>query len=106
MFESTTESTKEWRVAKAKREVSAASGDNEALDRLADGVEKAIATIRQLRAERDELKRTLDQMKASGSEADDLRQELESFQAEREEARDRVEKILAKLESIDEMPEE
>ena len=72
------------------------SEETEILARLNDRVEKAIATIQELRRERDALRRQLDEQ----------REEHERFRSERGEIRDRIETILASLESLDEPPSE
>jgi FtsZ-binding cell division protein ZapB len=66
----------------------AGTEEGQILARLNDRVEKAIQTIQALRKERDELK--------ARSE------ESERFSAERVEIRNRIEKILANLEALDE----
>jgi FtsZ-binding cell division protein ZapB len=66
--------------------------DDEILQRLSEKVERAIATIQELRRERDALKKRLD-------EIDD---DSERFRRERGEIRDRIESILSNLESLEE----
>ena len=66
--------------------------DDEILQRLSEKVERAIATIQELRRERDELKKRLD-------EIDD---DADRFRKERGEIRDRIESILANLETLEE----
>ena len=66
--------------------------DDEILQRLSEKVERAIATIQELRRERDTLKKRLD-------EIDD---DSARFRRERGEIRDRIESILANLESLEE----
>jgi FtsZ-binding cell division protein ZapB len=66
--------------------------DDEILQRLSEKVERAIATIQELRGERDALKKRLD-------EIDD---DSERFRRERGEIRDRIESILSNLESLEE----
>ena len=66
--------------------------DDEILQRLSEKVERAIATIQELRRERDELKKRLD-------EIDD---DSERFRRERGQIRDRIESILSNLESLEE----
>ena len=65
--------------------------DDEILQRLSEKVERAIATIQELRRERDALKKRLD-------EIDD---DSARFRRERGEIRDRIESILSNLESLD-----
>jgi FtsZ-binding cell division protein ZapB len=66
--------------------------DDEILQRLSEKVERAIATIQELRRERDELKKRLD-------EIDD---DSARYRKERGQIRDRIESILSNLESLDE----
>ena len=66
--------------------------DDEILQRLSEKVERAIATIQELRRERDELKKRLDEIDDDGAR----------FRRERGEIRDRIESILANLESLEE----
>jgi FtsZ-binding cell division protein ZapB len=66
--------------------------DDEILQRLSEKVERAIATIQELRRERDELKKRLD-------EIDD---DADRFRRERGQIRDRIESILTNLESLEE----
>lgn len=66
--------------------------DDEILQRLSEKVERAIATIQELRRERDELKKRLD-------EIDD---DSARFRKERGQIRDRIESILSSLESLEE----
>jgi len=65
--------------------------DDEILQRLSEKVERAIATIQELRRERDELKKRLD-------EIDD---DSERFRRERGQIRDRIESILSNLETLE-----
>ncbi|HEY6138797.1 MAG TPA: cell division protein ZapB [Thermoanaerobaculia bacterium] len=66
--------------------------DDEILQRLSEKVERAIATIQELRRERDELKKRLD-------EIDD---DSARFRKERGQIRDRIESILSSLETLEE----
>ncbi len=66
--------------------------DDEILQRLSEKVERAIATIQELRRERDELKKRLD-------EIDD---DSARYRKERGQIRDRIESILSNLESLEE----
>jgi len=65
--------------------------DDEILQRLSEKVERAIATIQELRRERDALQKRLD-------EIDD---DAERFRKERGQIRDRIESILTNLESLE-----
>ena len=66
--------------------------DDEILQRLSEKVERAIATIQELRRERDALKKRLDEIDDDGAR----------FRRERGEIRDRIESMLANLESLEE----
>ena len=66
--------------------------DDEMLQRLSEKVERAIATIQELRKERDALKQRLDEIDEDGAR----------YRRERGEIRDRIESILSNLESLDE----
>lgn len=74
--------------------------EEEILSRLRERVEAAIATIQELRRERDELKKKLEE--AQGDERlIALQDEIDRFQKERSAVRGRIESILANLESLD-----
>jgi FtsZ-binding cell division protein ZapB len=66
--------------------------DDEMLQRLSEKVERAIATIQELRKERDALKQRLEEIDEDGAR----------YRRERGEIRDRIESILSNLESLDE----
>ena len=66
--------------------------DDEILQRLSEKVERAIVTIQELRRERDELKKRLDEIDDDGAR----------FRRERGQIRDRIESILSSLESLEE----
>ena len=68
--------------------------DDEVFTRLQERVEKAIATIQELRRERDALKAKLDG-------GNDLEEECERLRKERDEIRNRIESILSNLEALD-----
>jgi FtsZ-binding cell division protein ZapB len=68
--------------------------EGEILARLNERVEKAIATIQELRRERDALKERL-------TRAEDADEEHQRLQRERVEIRNRIETILANLETLD-----
>jgi FtsZ-binding cell division protein ZapB len=87
----------------------AGTEEGEILGRLNDRVEKAIATIQELRRERDALRRQLDEATARLQEQGDaaerastLEEDNERFKRERSEIRDRIESILGNLEALDE----
>ena len=90
----------------------AGTEEGEILGRLNDRVEKAIATIQELRKERDTLRRQLDDATARLQEQGDaaerastLEEDNERFKRERGEIRDRIESILDNLEALEETPE-
>jgi FtsZ-binding cell division protein ZapB len=87
----------------------AGTEEEEILGRLNDRVEKAIATIQELRKERDTLRRQLDDATARLQEQGDaterastLEDDNERFKRERGEIRDRIESILTNLEALEE----
>jgi FtsZ-binding cell division protein ZapB len=90
----------------------AGTEEGEILGRLNDRVEKAIATIQELRRERDNLRRQLDEATVRLQEHGDvaerastLEEDNERFKRERGEIRDRIESILGNLEALEETPE-
>jgi FtsZ-binding cell division protein ZapB len=91
----------------------AGTEEGEILSRLNDRVEKAIATIQELRRERDTLRRQLDDATARLQEQGDaserastLEEDNERFKRERGEIRDRIESILGNLEALEETSSE
>lgn len=87
----------------------AGTEEEEILGRLNDRVEKAIATIQELRKERDTLRRQLDDATSRLQEQGDaaerastLEEDNERFKRERGEIRDRIESILGNLEALEE----
>ena len=87
----------------------AGTEEEEILGRLNDRVEKAIATIQELRRERDTLRRQLDeatsQLQQQGDAAErasTLEEDNDRFKKERSEIRDRIESILGSLEALEE----
>lgn len=66
--------------------------DDEILQRLSEKVERAIATIQELRRERDALKQRLEEIDEDGAR----------YRKERGQIRDRIESILTNLEALDE----
>jgi FtsZ-binding cell division protein ZapB len=87
----------------------AGTEEEEILGRLNDRVEKAIATIQELRKERDTLRRQLDDATArlqengdAAERASTLEEDNDRFQRERGEIRDRIESILTNLEALEE----
>jgi FtsZ-binding cell division protein ZapB len=87
----------------------AGTEEGEILGRLNDRVEKAIATIQELRRERDTLRRQLDdantRLQAQGDTAEratSLEEDNERFKRERSEIKNRIESILGSLEALEE----
>jgi FtsZ-binding cell division protein ZapB len=72
----------------------AGTEEGEILVRLHERVEKAIATIQELRRERDSLRAKLEQVSS-------LEEDCERYQKERSEIRNRIETMLANLESLE-----
>ena len=68
--------------------------ESEILARLSERVEKAVATIQELRKERDELRARVAELEGGDEEQERLRRE-------RGEIRDRIESILASLEALE-----
>ena len=90
----------------------AGTEEGEILGRLNDRVEKAIATIQELRRERDTLRRQLDDATARLQEQGDaaerastLEEDNDRFKRERGEIRDRIESILGSLDALEDTPE-
>jgi FtsZ-binding cell division protein ZapB len=86
----------------------AGTEEGEILGRLNDRVEKAIATIQELRRERDTLRRQLDDATArlqdqgdAADRASTLEGDNERFKRERGEIRNRIESILGSLEALE-----
>lgn len=98
-------------MKKTKEEQLALAGteEGEILARLSERVERAIATINDLRRERDALKTRAEEAEAKLRDQDDaserltsLEEEHERFARERGEIRNRIETILGSLEVLDE----
>jgi len=86
----------------------AGTEEGEILARLHERVEKAIATIQELRKERDALRAKLVHAEGKVREQSDASERLSSleddcarFQKERSEIRNRIETMLANLESLE-----
>lgn len=82
--------------------------EGEILARLGERVEKAIATIQELRRERDSLKERLAKAEAqlrdqndAGERLSALEGEHDRFRRERTEIRHRIESILSNLEALE-----
>ncbi len=80
----------------------------EILSRLGDRVEKAVATIQELRKERDQLRARVEELESQVKDSDQtssrlesLEEEHERFRKERGEIRDRIETILGTLEALE-----
>ena len=86
----------------------AGTEEGEILTKLNERVERAIATITELRRERDALKKRAEEAEAKLRDASDAGEKLTSleeehakFSRERSEIRNRIEAILGSLESLD-----
>lgn len=99
-------------MKKTKEEQLALAGteEGEILVKLSERVERAIATISDLRRERDALKSRLDEAESklrdqeqTGERLSSLKEENDRFTRERSEIRNRIEGILSSLEVLDEM---
>ena len=85
-------------MKKAKEE----SEEADILARLQERVEKAISTIQELRRERDSLRAKLEHAESGASERlASLEDDCARFHKERGEIRNRIESILANLETLD-----
>lgn len=80
----------------------------EILGRLGERVEKAVATIQELRKERDQLRARITELESQVKDSDEtstrletLEEEHERFRKERGEIRDRIENILGSLEALE-----
>jgi FtsZ-binding cell division protein ZapB len=73
--------------------------DDDILQRLGEKVERAIATIQELRRERDALKQRAEEAEARLASIDE---ESDRFRRERGEIRERIESILSNLEALEE----
>jgi len=86
----------------------AGTEEGEILARLHERVEKAIATIQELRRERDSLRAKLGQAEeklrdqtSASDRVSSLEDDCARFQKERSEIRNRIETILSNLESLE-----
>lgn len=77
------------------------TSEAEILSRLAERVERAVATIQELRRERDQLRARIEELEESGKRIDSLEEEQERFRRERGEIRNRIESILTNLEQLE-----
>jgi len=88
-------------MKKTREQEPAANEEGEILARLAERVEKAVATIQELRRERDQLTARVADLESRLGDQDDANARIEALQGERGEIRDRIESILASLESLE-----
>ena len=79
----------------------AGTEEGEILTKLNERVERAIATITELRRERDALKKRAEEAEAKLRDASEAEEEHAKFGRERSEIRNRIEAILSSLESLD-----
>ncbi|HVT45880.1 MAG TPA: hypothetical protein VMT00_16000 [Thermoanaerobaculia bacterium] len=91
----------------------AETDDKQILARLSERVDKAIATIKSLRRERDSLRKRLDETERALREKEEdagrfanLDSERKQFETERGEIRIRIERILSHLETLDEVADD
>lgn len=80
----------------------AGTEEAEILSRLSERVEKAVATIQELRRERDQLRARVDELQGQVTQAESLEEEQERLRQERGEIRTRIENILSSLEALEE----
>ena len=80
----------------------AGTEEAEILSRLSERVEKAVATIQELRRERDQLRARVDELQGQVTQAESLEEEQERLRGERGEIRTRIENILSSLEALEE----
>jgi FtsZ-binding cell division protein ZapB len=99
-------------MKKTKEEQMSLAGteEGEILARLNERVERAIATIQELRRERDVLKKRAEEAETKLADQNDtsdrltsLEEEHDRFKRERGEIRDRIESILSNLETLEEV---
>ncbi|HLJ75124.1 MAG TPA: cell division protein ZapB [Thermoanaerobaculia bacterium] len=79
---------------KTLEQMTLSGAEDEVLARLQERVEKAVATIQELRRERDALKAKLEA-------PSELQEEIDRLKGERDEIRKRIETILSNLEVLD-----
>jgi FtsZ-binding cell division protein ZapB len=79
----------------------AGTEEAEILSRLSDRVEKAVGTIQELRRERDQLRARVEELESQAKEQESLEEEQDRLLRERGEIRDRIENILASLETLE-----
>ena len=93
---------------KGSEQMTLSGSEEEILARLHERVEKAIATIQELRQERDSLKARLHEIEGRAKKHDldtnrlvSLEDDCERFEKERGEIRKRIESILTNLEALE-----
>ena len=79
----------------------AGTEEAEILGRLSERVEKAVAAIQELRKEREQLRKRIEELESQVRAQDDVEEEQERLRRERGEIRDRIENILASLEALE-----
>ena len=79
----------------------AGTEEAEILARLSERVEKAVATIQELRRERDQLRARVEELEALVADNKSVEEEQERLQKERGEIRTRIESILESLEALE-----
>jgi hypothetical protein len=80
----------------------AGTEEAEILGRLSERVEKAVAAIQELRKEREQLHKRVEELESQLRAQDEVNEEQERMRSERGEIRDRIESILASLEALEE----
>ncbi|HEY0158926.1 MAG TPA: cell division protein ZapB [Thermoanaerobaculia bacterium] len=79
----------------------AESEEGEILERLSERVEKAVATIQELRRERDQLRSRITDLEARVADSDETSERVSTLERERGEIRGRIESILGSLEALE-----
>ena len=79
----------------------AGTEEAEILARLSERVEKAVATIQELRKEREQLRTRIDELEALVKDSESREEEQDRLRKERGEIRNRIESILANLEELE-----
>lgn len=79
----------------------AESEEGEILQRLSERVEKAVATIQELRRERDQLRSRITDLEARVADSDETSERVSTLERERGEIRGRIESILGSLEALE-----
>jgi len=79
----------------------AGTEEAEILGRLSERVEKAVAAIQELRRERDQLRKRVEELESQVRAQDEAGEEQARLRRERSEIRDRIENILSSLEALE-----